>query len=449
MAIALDSNSRGNNSANHTVLSWTHTCTGSNLALYVLTSVESDTAPHTAQTVSGVVYGKISAVNLTQFQSSTDATSYATTSITPAANKLIIATVTSSKGTTPNTPTLSGNGLTWVQILTNNFDTVGTQRTITMFRAMGSSPTSGAVTADFGGATQTACTIIVDEFTGADTSGTNGSGAIVQSAQNAEASQAAATFTVTLGAFGSTNNATYGVASNGDTANFTAGTGFASVGGVSSTTPIINTLSEFRNDNDTTVDFGGAIGYTSGGIAIEIKPANSPQSLTNITSKYITGNTDNGVEIWRLINPSTGANTVSVTYTGEVDGSFGAAVSFTGVDQTTPEDATAGVGETTPAGASVSASITTSSDNSYLLNVVHAIDSTVTLTKDASDTQLYNEVTTGDHFNAVAYRNAGTAGSKTSTWSVSPNNQLAMAMVSIRPVAAAVTIKTLAAMGVG
>lgn len=238
-------------------------------------------------TLSFAVYNTaISATNLTSFSSDTDATSYATSSISPSANKPILATVTSSKATTPDTPTLSGNGLTWVQIDTNNFDTVGTQRTITMFRAMGTSPTSGAVTASFAG-TQTACVIIIDELSGTDTSGTNGSGAIVQSAKNAEASQAANTFTVTLAAFSSTNNATYGSASNGDTANFTAGTGFTSIGSASSATPIVRTLSEFRSDNDTTVDFGGSVGYTSGGIAVEIKA----QATTTPSAVFMTTNT--------------------------------------------------------------------------------------------------------------------------------------------------------------
>lgn len=223
----------------------------------------------------------ITAVNLTQFNSDTDATSYATSSISPGANKLILATVTSSKGSTPDVPTLSGNGLTWVQITTNNYDNTGTQRTMTMFRALGSSPTSGAVTASFAG-TQTACTIIIDEISGIDTSGTNGSGAIVQSATNAEASMASSTFTVTLAAFSSVNNATYGAFSNGDATTPSAGTGFTLIGAAASTTPIIRSMSEFQAANDTTVTFNAAAGNTAGGIAIEIKAA----SVATVNSNF-------------------------------------------------------------------------------------------------------------------------------------------------------------------
>lgn len=212
----------------------------------------------------------VSTTNLTQFNSDTDDTSYATASITPSADKLIIAIVTSSKGSAPDVPTLAGCNLTWVQIATNNYDSTGTQRTMTMFRALGSSPTSGAVTATFAG-TQTACTIIIDEITNADTSGTNGSGAIVQSATNAEASMASATFTVTLAAFSNTNNATYGAFSNGDSTTPTAGTSFTGIGAAATTTPIIKSMSEFQAANDTTVTFEAAAGNTAGGIAIEIK----------------------------------------------------------------------------------------------------------------------------------------------------------------------------------
>lgn len=215
----------------------------------------------------------VSAANLTQFNSDTDDTSYTTASITPSADKLIIATVISSKGSAPDVPTLAGCGLTWVQIDTNNYDSVGTQRTMTMFRAMGSSPTSGAVTATFAG-TQTACTIIIDEITNADTSGTNGSGAVVQSAKNAEASMASATFTVTLAAFANTNNATYGAFANGDATTPTAGTGFTGTGAAATTTPSITSMTEFQAANDTTVTFNAAAGNTAGGIAIEIKAKN-------------------------------------------------------------------------------------------------------------------------------------------------------------------------------
>lgn len=153
-------------------------------------------------------------------------------------------------------------------------------------------------------------------------------------------------------------------------------------------------------------------------------------ALTKITSVYVTG--DNGVEIWQLIAPSTGANNIVVTYTGEVDGSFGAGISFNGVDQTVPTNVS-GTNQTTPAGANVATSVTTSAIGCVLLNIAHATGSTVTLTKDASDTQLYNEATTSDFTTGVAYRITTTQGSFTSTWTTSPNDQMVIAMVAISP----------------
>ena len=145
------------------------------------TDTESNDVRYEVQVSPDSLFPPVVGTNLTSFQDSTDATSYATASITPTANYLVLASVTSSKSGTPDTPTLSGNSLTWVQYNQIAYDTSGTQRTTTFFRAMGASPSAGALTADFGGATQTACVIVVDQFSGVDTSGTNGSGAIVQS----------------------------------------------------------------------------------------------------------------------------------------------------------------------------------------------------------------------------------------------------------------------------
>lgn len=215
----------------------------------------------------------VSASNLATTGSSTDANSYATASITPGADKLVLAWVYSIAATTPNTPTASGNSLTWVEI-DNQLDKDSLRR-LTLFRAMGSSPSSGAVTFDFGGQTQTGCGWSIIEYTGMDTSGTNGSGAIVQSAKNLTASTATS-LTVTLGAFSSTNNATaggFGFPLN--TAGLpTAGSGFTRTGQRNQATPNLSIGSEFRSDNDTTVDMASAAASVPwAGIAVEIKEA--------------------------------------------------------------------------------------------------------------------------------------------------------------------------------
>ena len=137
--------------------------------------------------------------------SATDATSYTTTATAGANSKLYIITVENSKGTTPDLPTLThSGGLTCVQILSSP----QTNRRITVFRALKTSGVSaGTFTADAAGVTQTSWSVIVDEFDGIDTSGTDGSGAIVQSAAN---NGSGTTASATLSAFAdATNNAAF------------------------------------------------------------------------------------------------------------------------------------------------------------------------------------------------------------------------------------------------
>jgi hypothetical protein len=112
--------------------------------------------------------------------STTDATSIATASISPTGDNLILAAVSSTTASGyPNVPTASGNGLTWVRV-NRNPGIYGTNKRLTLFRAMGASPSSGAITFDFGGQTQTDFAWSVVEYPGVDTSGANGAGAIGQ-----------------------------------------------------------------------------------------------------------------------------------------------------------------------------------------------------------------------------------------------------------------------------
>jgi hypothetical protein len=215
----------------------------------------------------------VASTNITTTGNSTDLSSYSTASITPATNSLILAWVYSIAATAPNTPTASGNGLTWVQV-DSQLDSDSLRR-ITLFRAMGASPTTGAVTFSFGGQTQTGCGWSLVSYSGIDTTGTNGSGAIVQAVKAASVGSATS-LTVTLAAFSSANNATaggFGLPLN--TAGFPAvGSGFSSTGASRIASPNLAIGSEFRSTNDTTVDMNaGANSIPWAGIAVEIKQA--------------------------------------------------------------------------------------------------------------------------------------------------------------------------------
>lgn len=179
----------------------------------------------------------ITAALLTANSDTTDLSSYASASITPTANALILAAVTNRGAGSEETPTASGNGLTWVEVASA---VEGTGVRTTVFRAMGASPSAGAVTFAFG-ATQTACVWSICEFAGVDTSGTDGSGAVVQSAiANATAATAGtADFTNPFG--DAVNNATYSAIAHVDTTNTLVDTGFTELSDTLVATPT-NTL---------------------------------------------------------------------------------------------------------------------------------------------------------------------------------------------------------------
>lgn len=244
----------------------------------------------TSQTITGkanivAASAPVSASGLTTNGSNTDASSYATASITPSADKLILAWVYSIASAAPNTPTASGNGLTWVQVATTS-DNIGNRR-ITLFRAMGASPSSGAVTFDFGGQTQIGCAWSVVEYDNVDTSGSNGSGAIVQAVADGSGANATS-FSITLSSFGSTLNATaggFGIPLN-TSGQPSVGSGFTSTGQRNQNNPNLAIASEFREDNDTSVDMSsGASSVPWAAIAVELKRSTDQKVQQTITGK--------------------------------------------------------------------------------------------------------------------------------------------------------------------
>lgn len=199
-----------------------------------------------------------------------DLSTYNTGSKTPTANLLELFYAYSIAGTAPNIPTVAGDGLTWVQIATV-LDTNSLRR-ITAFRALGSAPTTGALSIDFGGQAQSGCGWSWSEFSGINTTGTNGSGAIVQSATGITAGTATS-LTVTLAAFGSANNGTsggFGFPLN--TAGVpNVGSGFTLLGRANQTSPNLTIGSEWRADNSTSVGMDSAAASVPwAGIAVEI-----------------------------------------------------------------------------------------------------------------------------------------------------------------------------------
>jgi hypothetical protein len=163
-----------------------------------------------------------------------DGTSYATASITPTANRLILVfteqRIAAGVAGGPVTPTASGNSLTYTQVATQIGPGASTNRRFTIFRALGAAPSAGVLTISTGAETQTHLSHVVLECSGVPTTGTNGSGAVVQSKTTNDGGGYGTTATITLDAAPSNaTNLTIGYGLNTGPATITAGSGYTSL----------------------------------------------------------------------------------------------------------------------------------------------------------------------------------------------------------------------------
>jgi hypothetical protein len=206
---------------------------------------------------------------------SNGATPYTTASISPAANALIevdVVTLTFG-GSTPPTVTLSGNGLTYVEVATIVFAT-GEATRLTRFRAMGASPSSGAITITPSGASSIGCIWSVKEFTGVDTSGTDGSGAYVQTTSNQTTGGDPSTLTLTLSALSDATNNAVSAAFGADNAELISpDTGYSELSDTTVTDLAMET--QWKLPGSTTVTATHSMFISQGGIASELKAASA------------------------------------------------------------------------------------------------------------------------------------------------------------------------------
>lgn len=353
----------------------------------------------------------VSGTCLSSAGSATDATSYATASVSPASNALILASFATRTGITadPNTPTLTGCGLTWEVVQSVVYDNTSTsRRRLTTFRAMGSSPSSGALTFDCGGQTQTGAVWSIDQFTNVDTSGTNGSGAVVQSAQAAildNSGTPATSLTVTLGAFSSSNNATFGVLASEFAGSEAPGSGFTQLGFTDNTPDTdLRLLSEWQATNDTSVDFsfsGPNVGF--GGIAIEIK-ANSGFTIAPNFTDY-KPNTGNGHTMTLFSRTIQAGDPSTYNFTSGASGRWALiAICFSGTSldfDVAPNTANAANDDSASTGTINSPSITTG-----VANTIHTVfcgwdtSATGTITTPSGYTLLQNANSGGEPLHA-------------------------------------------------
>ena len=214
------------------------------------------------------------AVSMTALTSGTQGqgpTSVNTASVSPSSYALVLLWVENRvMATLPAEPTVSGNSLTWDKVATVTFNnTSSSYSRLTLFKALGASPTSGAVTIDFGGASQGHVVWSMAEYTGVSISAP-----VVQYATNRADSVSA--LGVTLSSFSSTSNVAAAGFGSSVGAAIDHNTGWTEIHDLASVPlpgPIYSRLeTQWYNGNNTSAMGSMTAGGTANmaGIAVEI-----------------------------------------------------------------------------------------------------------------------------------------------------------------------------------
>lgn len=216
-------------------------------------------ASGTNQVQSTAVF-RVARANLTSGNDSTDSTTYTTASVTLKAGRLYLLSIVNTAASAAAVASIAG-GPTWTSRSTTQFNTTGHRTSI--WSGVPTVDYTGTVVVTFG-ATQTGACWVLDEMSGVDTSSNDG---IVQ---NAVGTGNSTTPLATLAAFGSANNATYGAHGVANASTVAPGSGFTELAEATAATPASRVETEWRVDNDTTVDATCTSGQW-GSCAVEIK----------------------------------------------------------------------------------------------------------------------------------------------------------------------------------
>ena len=164
-------------------------------------------------------------------------------------------------------------------------------------------------------------------------------------------------------------------------------------------------------------------------------------AMTAVPSSTVTNGQYTAI-LYYLLAPTTGSNTVAVTFSGSVFDFGGGAISFTGVDQSTPLGTA-----NTASGTSTTPSVNISSATDEIVLDTLIITHSGSLTVDGSQTQRWNS--TGGGYTKYAGSTEAGASTTTMSWSNSTSQAWGITGVSIKPVAAASTLRQLCLTGVG
>ena len=193
-------------------------------------------------------------------------TTFVTASITPTANALVLLWITNEHlaGTPAVISSVTGCSLTWESIDNVNY---GSNCRLSLYRALGASPTTGAVTITYP-TSEWAAVWSIEQITGVSTSGSNGSGAVLQSAQNSDGASGSS-LTVTLAAMQAGSYNVCGWSFNINDVTFSAGGGWTQLASPSIVRPI-QILTAYNTTQDNTATATSTSAGSRGGIAVEI-----------------------------------------------------------------------------------------------------------------------------------------------------------------------------------
>jgi hypothetical protein len=218
----------------------------------------------TVNRVAEVANFRTAAANITTGVDSTDATSYTTASVTLKAGRLYLMSFVNTAASADAITSITG-GPTWTTRSSTQYN--GTAHRVSIWSGVPTTDYTGTIVVGFGANTQTSGRWSLNEFANVDTATTDG---VVQQAVGSGNST---TPLATLGAFGATDNATFGALANTADTTTTPGSGFYELSDLSTaTTPASFLQTEYRTDNDTTVD-GTITSGQWGACAVEIKAA--------------------------------------------------------------------------------------------------------------------------------------------------------------------------------
>ncbi len=212
----------------------------------------------------------IAVTHLASSSSTTDGTAFSTASVSPTANAVVLLAVFSCRtaGAAEAPATITGNGLTWTQIDTTRLYGTSNFRSLSLWRGMSATPSASTIDLTFTSSHESVAWSVC-QATGVNTSGTNGSGAIVQAVSADSDNGTGTSRTNSLAAFEYAGNVHFAAWATSINSGIGVDAQFAELGDAAVSTPSGNVETQWAaGEVDCTATFGAA---SNAVISVEIK----------------------------------------------------------------------------------------------------------------------------------------------------------------------------------